>query len=225
MVFQPVNPKLDIQGLELGILRFWQQHDVFKRSMENRKGGPNYVFYEGPPTANGKPGSHHVLSRAFKDIFPRYRAMSGKYVQRRGGWDTHGLPVEIEVEKQLGLSGKDQIEAYGIAEFNARCRQSAFEYIQEWEKLTNRIGFWVDMDTAYVTFENDYIESVWWILKQLWDKNLIYQGFKVVPYCARCGTALSDHELSLGYRENTPDPSVYVTVSYTHLTLPTSDLV
>ena len=171
MVFQPVNPKLDIQGLELGILRFWQQHDVFKRSMENRKGGPNYVFYEGPPTANGKPGSHHVLSRAFKDIFPRYRAMSGKYVQRRGGWDTHGLPVEIEVEKQLGLSGKDQIEAYGIAEFNARCRQSAFEYIQEWEKLTDRIGFWVDMDTAYVTLENDYIESVWWILKQLWAKN------------------------------------------------------
>lgn len=210
MVFQPVNPKLDIQGLELGILRFWQQHDVFKRSMENRKGGPNYVFYEGPPTANGKPGSHHVLSRAFKDIFPRYRAMSGKYVQRRGGWDTHGLPVEIEVEKQLGLSGKDQIEAYGIAEFNARCRQSAFEYIQEWEKLTDRIGFWVDMDTAYVTFENDYIESVWWILKQLWDKNLIYQGFKVVPYCARCGTPLSDHEVSLGYQDNTPDPSLFV---------------
>ena len=210
MVFQPVNPKLDIQGLELGVLRFWQQHDVFKRSMENRKGGPNYVFYEGPPTANGKPGSHHVLSRAFKDIFPRYHAMSGKYVQRRGGWDTHGLPVEIEVEKQLGLSGKDQIEAYGIAEFNARCRQSAFEYIQEWEKLTDRIGFWVDMEKAYVTFENDYIESVWWILKQLWDKNLIYQGFKVVPYCARCGTPLSDHEVSLGYQDNTPDPSLFV---------------
>ena len=210
MAFQPVSSKLDIQKLELGVLGFWRQRDIFKRSMEIRQDGPTYVFYEGPPTANGKPGSHHVLSRAFKDIFPRYRAMKGNYVQRRGGWDTHGLPVEIEVEKQLGLSGKEQIESYGIAEFNSRCRQSAFDYIQAWEKLTDRIGFWVDLETAYVTFDNDYIESVWWILKQLWEKDLIYQGFKVVPYCARCGTALSDHEVSLGYQENTPDPSVFV---------------
>jgi isoleucyl-tRNA synthetase len=210
MAFQPVNSKFDIQELELGVLKLWQQHDIFTRSMEARRDGPTYVFYEGPPTANGKPGSHHVLSRVFKDIFPRYRAMRGNYVLRRGGWDTHGLPVEIEVEKQLGLSGKEEIEAYGIGEFNARCRQSAFDYIQEWEKLTDRIGFWVDLETAYVTFENDYIESVWWILKQLWEKDLIYRGFKVVPYCARCGTPLSDHEVSLGYQENTPDPSVFV---------------
>ena len=210
MRFQPVKSKLDVGKLELDILRFWQNNDIFDRSVQSRQGNKTYVFYEGPPTANGMPGSHHVLSRAFKDIYPRYRAMRGYYVLRRGGWDTHGLPVEIEVEKQLGLTGKEQIEAYGISEFNAMCRQSAFEYIQEWEKLTDRIGFWVDLDTAYVTFKNDYIESVWWILKELWQKDLIYQGFKVVPYCARCGTALSDHELSLGYQENTVDPSVYV---------------
>ena len=210
MAFQPVLSKLNIQEIEQGILEFWRQRDVFQRSMENRRDGPTYVFYEGPPTANGKPGCHHVLSRVFKDIFPRYRAMNGNYVLRRGGWDTHGLPVEIEVEKQLDLTGKEQIEAYGIAEFNARCRQSAFDYIRDWEKLTDRIGFWVSLETAYVTFENDYIESVWWVLKQLWKKDLIYQGFKVVPYCARCGTPLSDHEVSLGYQENTPDPSVFV---------------
>jgi isoleucyl-tRNA synthetase len=210
MRFKPVKSKLDVEKLELDILEFWQNNDIFDRSVQNRQGNKIYVFYEGPPTANGMPGSHHVLSRAFKDIYPRYRAMRGCYVLRRGGWDTHGLPVEIEVEKQLGLTGKEQIEAYGIAEFNTRCRQSAFEYIQEWEKLTDRIGFWVDLETAYVTFENDYIESVWWILKELSEKSLIYQGFKVVPYCARCGTALSDHELSLGYQENTADPSVYV---------------
>lgn len=210
MSFRPVKSELDVGKLELDILEFWQTNDIFNRSVQSRQGNEIYVFYEGPPTANGMPGSHHVLSRAFKDIYPRYRAMRGYYVLRRGGWDTHGLPVEIEVEKQLDLAGKEQIEAYGISEFNARCRQSALEYIQEWEKLTDRIGFWVDLEAAYVTFENDYIESIWWILKQLWEKELIYQGFKVVPYCARCGTALSDHELSLGYQENTADPSVYV---------------
>lgn len=210
MIFRSVSPRVNIQELEEDILRFWHENDIFQRSMEDRKGGSTYVFYEGPPTANGKPGSHHVLSRAFKDIFPRYRAMQGNYVLRRGGWDTHGLPVEIEVEKELGLTGKEQIEDYGIAEFNARCRQSVFEYIQDWEKLTDRIGYWVDLKAAYVTYENEYIESVWWILKQLWDKDLIYQGFKVVPYCARCGTPLSDHEVALGYEENTEDPSVFV---------------
>lgn len=196
--------------MELEVLEFWQRGGIFRKSTEMRAGGPRYVFYEGPPTANGKPGSHHVLARAFKDIFPRYHAMRGKYVLRRGGWDTHGLPVEIEVEKQLGLTGKEQIEKFGIAEFNARCRQSAFEYIQEWERLTDRIGFWVDLKTAYVTYENNYIESVWWILRQLWDKQLVYRGFKVVPYCPRCGTALSDHEVALGYQDDVPDPSVYV---------------
>ncbi len=209
-MFNPVSPKLDTQKLEQDVLNFWKRREIFKKSMDSRQNGKRYVFYEGPPTANGKPGSHHVLARAFKDMFPRYHAMKGEYVLRRGGWDTHGLPVEIEVEKQLGFNGKEQIEKYGIAEFNARCRKSAFDYIQDWERMTERIGFWVDLKTAYVTYTNEYIESVWWILKQYWDKDLIYQGFKVVPYCARCGTPLSDHEVSLGYQEDTPDPSVFV---------------
>jgi isoleucyl-tRNA synthetase len=209
-MFQPVSSKLDTQKLEQDVLNFWKRKNIFQKSTDNRQNGQRYVFYEGPPTANGRPGSHHVLARAFKDMFPRFQAMRGKYVLRRGGWDTHGLPVEIEVEKQLGFTGKPQIEKYGIAEFNARCRKSAFDYIQDWERMTERIGYWVDLKTAYVTYENEYIESVWWILRQFWDKDLIYQGFKVVPYCARCGTPLSDHEVSLGYRENTEDPSVYV---------------
>ena len=209
-MFQPVSSKLDTQKLESDVLNFWKRRSIFQKSTDNRRQGQRFVFYEGPPTANGQPGSHHVLARAFKDMFPRFQAMRGKYVLRRGGWDTHGLPVEIEVEKQLGFSGKDQIDKYGVAEFNARCRKSAFDYIQDWERMTERIGFWVDLKAAYVTYENEYIESVWWILKQLWDKDLIYQGFKVVPYCARCGTPLSDHEVSLGYQDDTEDPSIYV---------------
>jgi len=191
------------------VLHYWQNHDIFHKSMIQREGGPEYVFYEGPPTANGKPGVHHVLARAFKDIFPRYKTMRGYHVSRRGGWDTHGLPVEIEVEKKLGITNKQQIEEYGIARFNELCRESAFTYIQEWEKLTARIGYWVDLDSAYITYTNTYMESVWWILKNFWEKNLLYQGYKVVPYCPRCGTPLSDHEVALGYHEAT-DPSVFV---------------
>ena len=208
-MFKPVSPKLNVTLMEEGVLRFWKSHDIFHRSMSERKGGPEYVFYEGPPTANGRPGVHHVLARAFKDIFPRFKTMRGFHVSRRGGWDTHGLPVEIEVEKKLGFTNKQQIEEYGIEKFNALCRESAFAYIQDWERLTDRIGYWVDLETAYVTFTNPYIESVWWILKNLWDKDLLYQGFKVVPYCPRCGTPLSDHEVALGYEE-TDDPSVFV---------------
>mgnify|MGYP001583804393 CR=1 FL=1 len=181
-----------------------------RRSMTEREGAASYVFYEGPPTANGLPGIHHVLSRAFKDLFPRYKTMRGYYCLRRGGWDTHGLPVELEVEKELELQSKAEIEKYGVAEFNERCKQSVFRYVNEWEQLTERIAFWVDLETAYVTMTNDYIESVWWILKQLWDKDLLYQDYKVVPYCPRCGTPLSDHEVALGYEENTPDPSIFV---------------
>ncbi len=181
---------------------------MFKHTGEIRKGGQEYVFYEGPPTANGRPGVHHVLARSFKDIFPRYKTMRGYHVSRRGGWDTHGLPVEIEVEKKLGFTNKQQIEDYGIGKFNELCRESAFTYIQEWEKLTDRIGYWVDLETAYVTFTNNYIESVWWILKNFWEKDLLYQGFKVVPYCPRCGTPLSDHEVAQGYKE-TKDPSIF----------------
>jgi isoleucyl-tRNA synthetase len=208
-MFRPVSPKLNITVTEEGVLRFWKSHDVFHQSERKREGGPEYVFYEGPPTANGRPGVHHVLARAYKDIFPRYKTMRGFHTNRRGGWDTHGLPVEIEVEKKLGFTNKQQIEEYGIARFNELCRDSAFTYIQDWERLTDRIGYWVDFETAYVTYKNPYIESVWWILKSLWEKGLLYQGFKVVPYCPRCGTPLSDHEVALGYEETT-DPSVFV---------------
>ena len=208
-MFRPVSPKLNITLMEEGILRFWKSHQIFEKSMSEREGGQEYVFFEGPPTANGKPGVHHVLARAFKDIFPRYKTMRGYHVSRRGGWDTHGLPVEIEVEKKLGFSNKQQIEEYGIAKFNEECRKSAFAYIQDWEKLTDRMGYWVDLEAAYVTFTNEYIESVWWILKNYWDKGLLYQGFKVVPYCPRCGTPLSDHEVAQGYQD-TADPSVFV---------------
>lgn len=208
-MFKPVNPKLNITLLEEGVLRFWKAHDVFHKTLDEREGGKEYVFFEGPPTANGKPGVHHVLARVFKDMFPRYKTMQGYRVLRRGGWDTHGLPVEIEVEKKLGFSNKQQIEQYGIAPFNALCRESAFSYIKEWERLTDRIGYWVDLNIAYVTYKNEYVESVWWILKSFWEKGLLYQGFKVVPYCPRCGTPLSDHEVALGYDEAV-DPSVFV---------------
>ncbi len=208
-MFKPVSSRLNITLLENEILRFWQQNDIFHKSMESRDGGPEYVFYEGPPTANGKPGVHHVLARVFKDMFPRYKCMNGYHVSRRGGWDTHGLPVEIEVEKRLGFSNKQDIEDYGIAKFNELCKNSVFTYIQEWEKLTDRIGYWIDLEDAYITYKNTYIESVWWLLKSIWDKDLLYQGFKVVPYCPRCGTPLSDHEVAQGYARAT-DPSLFV---------------
>ncbi len=208
-MFKAVNPKLDVPSMEDNVLKFWKKHEVFKKTDEQRQGRPEYVFYEGPPTANGRPGVHHVLARAFKDMFPRYKIMRGFHISRRGGWDTHGLPVEIEVEKQLGFTNKQQIEEYGIDRFNELCKKSVFTYIQEWEKLTERIGFWVDLDTAYVTYTNDYIESVWWILKNFWEKDLLFKGYKIVPYCPRCGTPLSDHEVALGYDDAT-DPSVFV---------------
>lgn len=208
--FRDVSPSVDYPKMEERILALWRERNVIERSESERMGQPEYVFFEGPPTANGRPGIHHVLARAFKDIFPRYKVMQGYYCQRRGGWDTHGLPVEIEVEKQLGLSGKEQIEEFGVEEFNRRCRASAQEYIEDWERLTERMAFWVDLDTAYVTYRNEYIESLWWILKQFWDRDMLFLGHKVVPYCPRCGTPLSSHELSLGYKEGTIDPSVYV---------------
>jgi isoleucyl-tRNA synthetase len=208
-MFKPVTPKLNVTSMEENVLKFWKQAGIFKKTVEQRAGGPEYVFYEGPPTANGKPGVHHVLARAFKDMFPRYKIMRGYHVSRRGGWDTHGLPVEIEVEKQLGFTNKQQIEEYGIDKFNELCKKSVFTYIQDWEKMTDRIAFWVDLEDAYVTYTNDYIESVWWILKNFWDKDLLYKGYKVVPYCPRCGTPLSDHEVAQGYDDAT-DPSVFV---------------
>jgi isoleucyl-tRNA synthetase len=208
-MFKPVSPKLNITLMEEEVLRFWKREQIFEKSSAQRQGSTEFVFYEGPPTANGVPGVHHILARAFKDVFPRYKTMRGYHVVRRGGWDTHGLPVEIAVEKQLGFTSKAQIEEFGIARFNQLCRRSAFDYIQDWERLTDRIAFWVSLQDAYVTFTNEYIESVWWILKTLWEKGLLYQGHKVVPYCPRCGTPLSDHEVSLGYQE-TADPSIFV---------------
>jgi isoleucyl-tRNA synthetase len=208
-MFKPVSPKLNVTALEEGILEFWKTQKIFQKTIEQRKGSPEFVFYEGPPTANGKPYVHHVEARAFKDMFPRYKTMNGFHVSRRGGWDTHGLPVEIAVEKKLGFTNKRQIEEYGIEKFNALCKKSVFEYIQDWEKLTDRIAFWVDLGEAYVTYTNEYIESVWWILKTFWERDLLFKRYKVVPYCPRCGTPLSDHEVSQGYADAT-DPSVTV---------------
>jgi isoleucyl-tRNA synthetase len=207
--FAPVDPKQPFPELEERMLARWREEGVFESSLAAREGAPVWSFYEGPPTANGRPGSHHVLARVFKDVYPRYKTMCGYRVPRKAGWDCHGLPVELEVEKQLGISSKQEIEEYGIAEFNQRCRESVFEYVEEWNKLTERIGFWIDLDDPYVTLEDDYIESVWWSLRQLWDKGRLYEGHKVVPYCPRCGTALSSHEVALGY-EDVKDPSIYV---------------
>ncbi len=208
-MFKAVNPKVDIQKLEKDQLDFWRTARVFQRSMEERVDGPRYVTYEGPPTVNGTPGVHHVLARAFKDIFPRYKTMRGYYALRKGGWDTHGLPVELAIEKELGFAHKHEIEEYGIAEFNEKCRQSVLRNIGAWERFTERMAYWTDLDNAYVTFTNDYMESVWWVLRQMWDKDLLYKGQKVVPYCARCGTPLSSHEVALGYKD-VKDPSVFV---------------
>ena len=209
MPHRPLPKDANFPQLEEQILERWRERDIYNESMRRREGAPPFVFYEGPPTANGRPGSHHVLARVFKDIFPRYKTMQGFYSYRKGGWDCHGLPVEIAVQNQLGIEYKQQIEEYGIAEFNQKCRESVFEFLEDWTRLTERIGYWVDLDDPYRTLDTPYIESVWWALKQLWDKDLLYEGFKVVPYCPRDGTSLSSHEVSQGYKD-VEDPSVYV---------------
>jgi len=208
-MFQPVSSRVNFPELEQRIVKFWQEKRVYERSVEQRLGGPSYVLYDGPPTANASPGIHHVLARVFKDVFPRYKAMKGYYAPRRAGWDTHGLPVELAVENELGLKSKREIEDYGIAEFNKRCRQNVLRYVKEWETLTDRIGFWIDMKHPYITFENGYIETCWWIINELWNKKLIYQSYRVTPHCPRCGTSLSSHEVALGYDE-ADDPSIYI---------------
>ncbi|MFL5895894.1 MAG: isoleucine--tRNA ligase [Thermoleophilaceae bacterium] len=209
MRFRAVDTAQSFPELEQETIERWRERDVFHESLRRRADAPPWVFYEGPPTANGRPGSHHVLSRVFKDVFPRYRTMRGYRVDRKAGWDCHGLPVELQIERELGLTNKHEIEAYGVEKFNARCRASVLEYIDEWNQLTERIGFWIDTGDAYYTLTNEYIESVWWSLKQVFDKGLLYEGYKVVPYCPRCGTALSSHEVALGYKD-VLDPSVYV---------------
>jgi isoleucyl-tRNA synthetase len=209
MARRPVDPQQSFPDLEQEVLGRWRERDVFRESLRRRAGAEPWVFWEGPPTANGRPGSHHVLARVFKDIYPRYKTMRGYYVERKGGWDCHGLPVEIAVQQQLGIDNKHEIEEYGIAEFNQKCRESVFEFLEDWNALTERIGFWIDLDDAYRTLDATYVESVWWALRQIHDKGLLYEGYKVVPYCPGCGTALSSHEVALGYRD-VVDPSVYV---------------
>ena len=195
--------------IERELLDRWERDGLFARAQAAAKDRKRYVFFEGPPTANGRPGIHHIFSRTIKDLFCRHRAMHGFYVPRKAGWDTHGLPVEIEVEKQLGISGKQQIEEIGVEKFNQLCRESVWKYRTDWEKLSERIGFWMDYSDPYVTYTNNYVESVWWALKTLYDRDLLYRGHKILPYCARCGTALSSHEVAQGYKD-VKDPSVYV---------------
>ena len=209
-MFTPVPSRVSLPELDARILDYWKDRDIFRRTETERPDAPQFMLYEGPPTANGSPGIHHVLARVFKDVICRYRTMKGYRCLRKGGWDTHGLPVELEIEKELGLTSKREIEEYGIANFNQRCRESVFRYVKEWEALTDRIGFWVDMEHPYVTLDNDFIETGWWILKELWDKGLLYEGLRGTPHCPRCETSLSSHEVALGYQENTPDPSVFV---------------
>ena len=188
-------------GMEKEIANLWTARNVIKKNFDMNQDGEYFTFYDGPPTANGKPHIGHILTRVMKDIIPRYKVMKGYKVIRKAGWDTHGLPVELEIEKKLGISGKEQIEEYGVEKFVKECKESVFTYVSMWEKMTEQIGYWVDMENPYVTYHNPYIESVWWALKQMWDKGLLYEGHKVMPYCPRCGTALSSHEVAQGYKD------------------------
>ncbi len=200
-MYEKVSTDLKFVDREKKVEKFWKDHDIFQKSMDSRKDGPTYTFYDGPPTANGKPHIGHVLTRVIKDMIPRYRAMKGSMVPRKAGWDTHGLPVELEVERMLGLDGKEQIEQYGLEPFIAHCKESVWKYKGMWEDFSGTVGFWADMDNPYVTYHNDFIESEWWALKQIWEKGLLYKGFKIVPYCPRCGTPLSSHEVAQGYKD------------------------
>lgn len=208
-MFKPFDKDQSITAIEQSVLDFWRENQTFKQSVSARSGKTPFIFYEGPPTANAAPAIHHVLARTFKDTICRYQTQKGKYVARKAGWDTHGLPVELQVEKALGLKNKEEIEEYGIAEFNEKCQQSVWQYKEEWQKLTERIGYWIDFEDAYITYDRNYIQSVWWGLKQVWDKGLVYEGYKVVPYCSRCGTSLSLAEVAQGYKDIT-ETSVYI---------------
>lgn len=208
-MYKKVASDMSFVDREKQVLDFWKEKEIFAKTVKHRQDCPNFAFYDGPPTANGKPHIGHILTRVIKDIIPRYKTMQGYQVLRKAGWDTHGLPVELEVEKMLGINGKPEIEAYGVEAFVNKCRESVWTYKSEWEQMSERVGFWADMDDPYITYENNYIESVWWALRRIWDKDLIYKGHKVVPYCPRCGTSLSSHEVAQGYQDIT-DMSVYV---------------
>ena len=207
--FEDVNPRADFVAQELAILKFWEKNKIFQKSLDQRNKAKRYVFFEGPPTANAKPGIHHIEARAFKDLWPRFKTMQGFLVERKAGWDTHGLPVELAIEKKLGLANKSDIEKYGIAKFNAEAQKSVWEFKEAWDQSTRRLGFWLDLDNPYITYDSKYIESLWWIIKQIWDKGLLYFGYKVVPQCPRCGTALSSHEVAQGY-QNIEENSIYL---------------
>ncbi|MEG1276840.1 MAG: isoleucine--tRNA ligase [Cellulosilyticaceae bacterium] len=200
-MYKKVDTNLNFVDRELEVLKFWKENNIFEQSIDQRTDGPTFTFYDGPPTANGKPHIGHILTRVIKDLIPRYKAMKGYHVLRKAGWDTHGLPVELEVEKVLGISGKPQIEEYGVEKFITQCKESVWKYQSEWEKMSDRVGYWVDMENPYVTYHNNYIESVWWSLREIWNKDLIYKGHKIVPYCPRCGTSLSSHEVAQGYKD------------------------
>jgi len=210
-MYKQYSDKIKYSEIEKNILEFWEKNKIFEKSIETRDPKNSFTFYEGPPTANGKPGIHHVMARTIKDIVCRYKTLQGYRVHRKAGWDTHGLPVEIEVEKELGIETKDEIIDYGVEKFNQACKNSVFTYVKDWNELTRRIGYWINLDDAYITCTNEYIESVWWSLKKFFDEGYIYKGFKIQPYCTRCETPLSSHELSLGYQD-VKDPSIYVAI-------------
>ena len=208
-MFSPIDSSLSFPERELEVLEFWKERQIYQKSLDAREGASPFVFYEGPPTANGMPHPGHCLTRTIKDVYPRYKTMRGYRCERKAGWDTHGLPVEVEVCKELGIHSKEEIESYGIEPFIQLCQKSVWRYVQEWERLTERIGFWVNLEDAYVTYHQSYVESVWWSLKQLFDRGLLYQGHKIVWWWAQGGTALSSGEVGQGYRE-VADPSVFV---------------
>ena len=208
-MYNKVDSGMNFCQREKEVLEFWKANHIFEKSVAKNEGKEEFSFYDGPPTANGKPHIGHILTRVMKDIIPRYKTMKGYHVLRKAGWDTHGLPVELEVEKSLGIDGKQEIEKYGIEPFIKKCKESVWKYQSEWEKMSDRVGYWVDMDNPYVTYHDDYIESVWWALKQIADQGLIYKGHKIVPYCPRCGTALSSHEVAQGYKD-VKEKSVFV---------------
>ena len=208
-MYKKVNASLNFLDREKEVIDFWNQNQVFEKSIAKNEGNAEFTFYDGPPTANGKPHIGHVLTRVMKDIIPRYQTMKGKHVLRKAGWDTHGLPVELEIEKKLGLDGKQDIEKYGIEPFIKECKQSVWKYTSEWKVMSERLGYWVDMEKPYVTYDDNYIESVWWALKTISDKGLLYKGYKIVPYCPRCGTALSSHEVAQGYKD-VKEKSIFV---------------
>lgn len=208
-MYDKVSTSLNFVEREKEVLNFWKENHIVEKTFDSRQGNDVFTFFDGPPTANGRPHIGHVETRAIKDLIPRYKTMKGYQVTRKAGWDTHGLPVELEVEKQLGINGKPQIEQYGIEPFIQQCKESVWKYKTEWEQMSDRVGYWADMEHPYVTYDDNYIESEWWSLKQIAEKGLLYKGHKVVPYCPRCGTALSSHEVAQGYKDVT-ETSVYV---------------